>query len=261
MAELLKTSRLTMHFGGLVALDKVDLDVQSGEIVALIGPNGAGKTTFFNCITGIYNPTAGDVMVWRKEKQAKRVNGMKPNHVTELGMARTFQNIRLFPQLTVLENVLIGRHCRLKAGILGAAFRDRRTRNEERQAVDHCYNLLTRFNLAEHVDTLAKNLPYGVQRRLEIVRAMATDPFILLLDEPAAGMNIGETRELNHLITRIRDEEGIAILLIEHDMSLVMSLSDRIFVLDYGRRIAAGTPDEIKKDPRVIKAYLGEDVD
>jgi branched-chain amino acid transport system ATP-binding protein len=261
MAELLKTDKLTMHFGGLVALDKVNFDVQSGEIVALIGPNGAGKTTFFNCITGIYNPTAGDVMVWREGKPPKRVNGMKPNHVTELGMARTFQNIRLFPQLTVLENVLIGRHCRLKAGILGAAFRDSRTRNEERRAVQYCYDLLARFNLAEHVNTLAKNLPYGVQRRLEIVRAMATDPFLLLLDEPAAGMNIGETRELDKLILRIRDEESITILLIEHDMSLVMSLSDRIFVMDYGRLIATGNPDEIKNDPRVIKAYLGEDID
>ena len=249
-----------MHFGGLVALDTVDLDVARGEIVALIGPNGAGKTTFFNCITGIYNPTAGDIMVIPPGREPRRVNGLKPNKVTELGMARTFQNIRLFPTLTVLENVLIGRHCRMQAGILGAAFRDRRTRREEKETVAHCYRLLTRFGLRDHVNDLAKNLPYGAQRRLEIVRAMATDPFLLLLDEPAAGMNIGETRDLEDLIKRIRDEEEISILLIEHDMSLVMSLAEKIYVMDYGRLIARGTPDQIKKDPSVIKAYLGEDV-
>jgi branched-chain amino acid transport system ATP-binding protein len=260
MEALLRTRNLTMQFGGLVALDSVDLDVRPGEIVALIGPNGAGKTTFFNCITGIYLPTAGDVLVYRENKEAKRINGFKPNQVTELGMARTFQNIRLFPELTVLENVMIGRHCRMKAGIVGAALRTRRTREEEKKAVAHSYRLLTRFNLERHVNELAKNLPYGDQRRLEIVRALATEPFLLLLDEPAAGMNIAETKDLIVLINRIRDEEGIAILLIEHDMSLVMSLSDRIFVMDYGRMLCTGIPEQIRSDPQVIKAYLGEDV-
>lgn len=260
MAQLLETKKLTMHFGGLVALDNVDLDVTSGEIAALIGPNGAGKTTFFNCITGIYNPTAGDVLLAPPNGEVKRVNGFKPNKVTELGMARTFQNIRLFPTLTVLENVLIGRHCRLHAGILGAALRDKRTKHEERDAVAYCYNLLARFGLKDYVNELAKNLPYGDQRRLEIVRAMATEPFLLLLDEPAAGMNIAETQDLVELITRIRNEDKIAILLIEHDMSLVMNLSERIFVMDYGRLIAKGTPEEIKNDKRVITAYLGEEL-
>ena len=239
----------------------MDLEVKSGEITALIGPNGAGKTTFFNCITGIYDPTGGNIIVTTKGAKTKRINGFKPNKVTEIGLARTFQNIRLFPELTVLENVMIGRHCRMKAGILGAVFRDKRTRAEERKTVAHSYDLLSRFGLKAHVNELAKNLPYGAQRRLEIVRAMATDPFLLLLDEPAAGMNIAETRELDELITRIRDEEGISILLIEHDMSLVMSLSDRIYVMDYGRMLCCGPPREIKNDSRVIKAYLGEELD
>ena len=260
MEALLKTKNLTMHFGGLVALEGVDLEVMPKQIVALIGPNGAGKTTFFNCITGIYVPTAGDVLLYRENKVAKRINGLKPNHVTELGMARTFQNIRLFPELTVLENVMIGRHCRMKAGIIGAALRTRRTRAEEKQTIDHSYRLLTRFDLERHVNELARNLPYGAQRRLEIVRALATEPFLLLLDEPAAGMNIAETNDLIILINRIRDEEGIAILLIEHDMSLVMSLSDRIFVMDYGRMLCDGAPEQIRNDPRVIKAYLGEEL-
>lgn len=261
MEELLKANRLTMHFGGLVALDHVDLDVKPGEIVALIGPNGAGKTTVFNCITGIYKPTAGDIYAAPAGKKPKRINGYKPNKVTELGMARTFQNIRLFQNLTVLENVMIGRHCRMHAGIPGAVFRDGPTRREEKETIAHCYGLLARFGLEAFVNDDAKNLPYGAQRRLEIVRAMATDPFLLLLDEPAAGMNIRETRELDELITRIRDEEKISILLIEHDMSLVMSLSDRIYVMDYGRLISEGPPHVVKNDPNVIKAYLGEDID
>ena len=238
MEELLKTNKLTMHFGGLVALDEIDLDVKSGEIVALIGPNGAGKTTFFNCITGIYKPTAGDIYTAPQGKKPKRINGFKPNKITEMGMARTFQNIRLFQNLTVLENVMIGRHCRMHAGIIGAVFRDGMTRREEKETIAHCYYLLARFGLEDFVNEDAKNLPYGAQRRLEIVRAMATDPFLLLLDEPAAGMNIRETKELDELITMIRDEERISILLIEHDMSLVMSLSDRIYVVDYGRLIS-----------------------
>jgi branched-chain amino acid transport system ATP-binding protein len=249
-----------MDFGGLRALDKLDLDVRQGEIVALIGPNGAGKTTFFNCITGIYNPTYGDIYICPQRGGKQQINGLKPNKVTERGMARTFQNIRLFANMTVLENVMIGRHCRMHAGILGAVLRGRATRSEEAKVVRESYTILEKIGLTQYVNELAKNLPYGAQRRLEIARAMATEPFLLLLDEPAAGMNPQETSELDELIVKIRDTEKISILLIEHDMKLVMSLSDRIFVMDYGKKIAQGTPEEIKNDPAVIKAYLGEDL-
>ena len=261
MAPLLEVRKLTMDFGGLRALDNITLEVREGEIVALIGPNGAGKTTFFNCITGIYNPSGGDIFILPPGKKQERINGLKPNHVTVKGMARTFQNIRLFPDMTVLENVMIGRHCRTTSGIVGAIFRGRSTVREERDIVERSYNLLEKVSLANFVNELAKNLPYGAQRRLEIARAMATEPFLLLLDEPAAGMNPQETRELDELITRIRDEENISILLIEHDMKLVMSLSDRIIVMDYGKKIAEGIPEEIKNNPVVIKAYLGEEID
>jgi len=262
METILDVKQLTMDFGGLRALDHVDLDVRRGEIVALIGPNGAGKTTFFNCVTGIYAPTSGDILIapeggGRKE----RINGLKPNRVTEKGMARTFQNIRLFQNMTVLENVMIGRHCRTRTGIAGAVFRPPGTRREEQESVNVGYEILTKIGLAGYVNEFAKNLPYGAQRRLEIARAMATDPFLILLDEPAAGMNPRETHELDELILKIRDEEKISLLLIEHDMKLVMSLSDRIFVMDYGRKIAQGTPAEIKNNPVVVKAYLGEDID
>jgi branched-chain amino acid transport system ATP-binding protein len=258
---LLDVSDLTMDFGGLRALNSVDLTVASGEIVALIGPNGAGKTTFFNCITGIYNPTNGDIHISRDGEHRRRINGMKPNKVTEQGMARTFQNIRLFPSMTVLENVIVGRHCRTHAGILGAIMRDKTTRKEEQDTVDRSYELLKKVGLQQVADELAMNLPYGAQRRLEIARAMATDPFLLLLDEPAAGMNPHETSQLGELVLRIRDREKIAVLLIEHDMKVVMSLSDRIYVVEYGQGIATGTPDEVSKNPNVIKAYLGEEHD
>jgi len=262
MESILDVKQLTMDFGGLRALDHLDLTVARDEIVALIGPNGAGKTTFFNCITGIYNPTGGDVLISPPGKMSgQRINGIKPNHVTERGMARTFQNIRLFQNMTVLENVMIGRHCRCKSGIAGAIFRPPSTRREEKQIVEDSYEVLEKIGLTQFVNELAKNLPYGAQRRLEIARALATDPFLLLLDEPAAGMNPQETLELDELIVRIRDQEKVSILLIEHDMKLVMSLSDRIYVMDYGKRIAEGTPEEIKNNPVVIKAYLGEDID
>ncbi len=261
MNAILDVKQLTMDFGGLRALDHVDLEINEGEIVALIGPNGAGKTTFFNCITGIYNPTQGDVVITPRDKASVRINGLKPNTVAELGMARTFQNIRLFQNMTVLENVMIGRHCRMHAGIFGAFFRTSATRNEERQVIKDSYAVLEKLHLGKYVNEMASNLPYGAQRRLEIARAMATDPFLLLLDEPAAGMNPQETKELDDLIIKIRNEEKISILLIEHDMKLVMSLSDRIFVVDYGKKIAQGTPEEIKNNPLVIKAYLGEEFD
>jgi len=260
MEPILDVQDLTMDFGGIRALDHLSLKIKSGEIVALIGPNGAGKTTFFNCITGIYKPTKGDILLNRPGKKVKKLNGLKPNKVTEQGLARTFQNIRLFPNMTVLENVMIGRHCRTKSKILGAIFRDPKTRREEREIVDYSFAILSKIGLEDQADEYAKNLPYGAQRRLEIARALATDPLILLLDEPAAGMNPQETLELDELITRIRDE-GLAILLIEHDMKLVMNISDQIFVVDYGKKIAEGTPEEVGQNPDVIKAYLGEDLD
>lgn len=258
---ILKVEGLTKNFGGLRALDHLDLDVYQSEIVALIGPNGAGKTTFFNCITGMYASTAGNMLISPPGGKPVKLNGLKPNHVTEKGLARTFQNIRLFPGMTVLENVMIGRHCRISSGVTGAIFRPKSTVREEKQVVADSYAILEKIGLSKFVNEFAKNLPYGAQRRLEIARALATEPFILLLDEPAAGMNHQETKELDELIVRIRDSEGISILLIEHDMKLVMSISDRIFVMDYGKKIAQGTPDEIKNNPTVIKAYLGADVD
>lgn len=259
--QILKVSGLTMDFGGIRALNHLDLDVCSGEIVALIGPNGAGKTTFFNCVTGIYVPTAGDVLLTAREGgKTLRLNGLKPNTVTEKGLARTFQNIRLFSKMTVLENVMIGRHCRTKAFIFGAIFRTPSTRREERDIAEKSYMLLEKVGLADQANEFAQNLSYGAQRRLEIARALATEPVLLLLDEPAAGMNPQETRELVDLIREI-SADGQAILLIEHDMKLVMSLSDRIFVMDYGKKIAEGSPEEIRANPAVIKAYLGEEVD
>jgi branched-chain amino acid transport system ATP-binding protein len=257
---ILDVTGMSMYFGGIRAVDQVDLDIRPGEIVALIGPNGAGKTTFFNCLTGIYNPTAGDIMLNPPEKKPMRLNGLKPNKVTEKGMARTFQNIRLFQNMTVLENVMIGRHCRTSSFIAGAIFRTKHNRREEREIVERSYQILKKVGLADNVNDHAKNLSYGQQRRLEIGRALATDPFLLLLDEPAAGMNPQETNELDELITQIRND-GLSILLIEHDMKLVMSISDRIFVMDYGKKIAQGTPEEVRANPAVIKAYLGEDID
>jgi len=257
---ILNVKKLGMNFGGIRALDDVDLEVREREIVALIGPNGAGKTTFFNCVTGIYPPTDGDILIAPPGKRSERINGLKPNVVTRRGLARTFQNIRLFPNMTVLENVMIGRHCRTKTGIVGAVLRGSGTRQEEKRIVYDSYGILENIGLGQYVNEFAKNLPYGAQRRLEIARALATEPFLLLLDEPAAGMNPQETMELDELITRIRSEENVSILLIEHDMKLVMSLSERIYVVDYGRKIAEGTPEEIKNNPLVIKAYLGDDI-
>jgi branched-chain amino acid transport system ATP-binding protein len=260
MGVVLTVDKVSMDFGGLRAVDRFELEIHEKEIVALIGPNGAGKTTLFNCLTGVYVPTEGNILIQPPGGREERINGEKTHRITEKGLARTFQNIRLFNNMTVLENVMIGRHKHLKAGVLGAIFRDNKTREEEEQVIHDSYEILKKIGLQTYVNELAKNLPYGAQRRLEIARAMATEPFLLLLDEPAAGMNPQETRALDDLIVRIRDTEGITIFLIEHDMSLVMRLSERIYVMDYGKLIATGPPEEIKTDSKVITAYLGEDV-
>ena len=260
MKPILEVKNLTMNFGGLRAIDSLDLFINKGEIVALIGPNGAGKTTFFNCITGIYKPTDGDINITRNDK-TERINGLKPNIVTQKGLARTFQNIRLFSSMSVLENVMIGCHPVTKTGVLGAILRGKSTKTEETFIAEKSYSILEKIGLEMYVNELAVNLPYGAQRRLEIARATATDPFLLLLDEPAAGMNPNETRRLHDLILKIRDEESISILLIEHDMKLVMSLSERIYVVDYGKKIGEGLPEDIRNNPVVIKAYLGDEVE
>lgn len=257
---VLEVRDLIMDFGGLRAVDTISFGIDTNEIVALIGPNGAGKTTVFNCITGQYKPTSGHVEVsTERSRGVKRTNGMKPNRITALGFARTFQNIRLFQNMSVLENVMLGRHCRMKAGVIGALFRGPSTKAEEKQVVHDSYEVLKEIGIEQWVNELAKNLPYGAQRRLEIARALATDPAALLLDEPAAGMNPLETQQLDDLILKIRDSRNIAVFLIEHDMNLVMRLSERILVMDYGKLIARGSPEEIKANPVVIKAYLGEE--
>jgi len=257
--EVLIIRNLTMTFGGLKALDNINLEVRKGEIVGLIGPNGAGKTTIFNCITGVYKPVDGDIFLHPPVGKARRLNGMAVHKIARLGVARTFQNIRLFSHMTVLENVMVGRHSRGQSGVIGAILRDRKTKEEEEAIVRQSYAILEKVGLNAMVNELAKNLPYGDQRRLEIARALATDPFLLLLDEPAAGMNPMETMGLANLIRGLRDEGNLTILLIEHDMRLVMNLCDRIYVLDYGEKIAEGTPEEVRTNPQVIRAYLGEE--
>lgn len=259
MSNLLEVKELTMDFGGLRAVDSASISVSKGEIVALIGPNGAGKTTFFNCITGLYKPTSGKIFISPPGRDSEKIDKLKPHMITEKGIARTFQNIRLFQNMTVLENVMVGKHHLLRAGVIGAIIRDRKTRDEEDRIVYESLMILEKVGLVKYTNELAKNLPYGEQRKLEIARALATEPFIMLLDEPAAGMNPHETKELDNLIIWLRDNEKITILLIEHDMSLVMRISERIYVMDYGKIIAEGSPEQIKNNPLVIKAYLGEE--
>ena len=259
MNNVLEINDLSMVFGGLRAVDHVNVDIREGEIAALIGPNGAGKTTLFNCITGVYKPTEGDIYIKAPGTGSReKISGRKPHIINRKGLARTFQNIRLFSNMTVLENVMIGRHQNLKADVFNAVFRDPKTKREEEQVIQDSFDILKKIKLERYANDLAKNLPYGAQRRLEIARALATEPFLLLLDEPAAGMNPLETKELESTINFIRKNENITILLIEHDMSLVMNISERIYVLDYGSLIAEGAPEEIKNNRDVIKAYLGE---
>ncbi len=260
-SPILEVSALSKNFGGLRALNEVDMHIMPGEIVALIGPNGAGKTTFFNCVTGIYVPTEGKVFAGRQGEAHKQLNGVSPHHITQFGIARTFQNIRLFGTMTVLENVMVARHSRTNTGVLGAIMQNPASRIESQETVDKAYALLEEVGLQDHWNDEALNLPYGAQRRLEIARALATDPFLLFLDEPAAGMNPQETLELKELVIRLRDKFKLSILLIEHDMGMVMSLSDRIYVMEYGSRIAEGTPEQIRNNPQVIRAYLGESDD
>jgi branched-chain amino acid transport system ATP-binding protein len=254
---LLEARGLCVDFGGLRALHEVDLQVLDGEIAALIGPNGAGKTTLFNCLTGLALPTAGELHLLPRGAGRRRLDGLAANRITALGLARTFQNIRLFPAMTALENVLVGRHVRTRAGLFGAVLRGPGTRAEERESAAAARSLLAKVGLGTVANELAVSLPYGFQRRLEIARALATQPLLLLLDEPAAGMNPRETADLDELIRRLRDEDGVTILLIEHDMRLVMGLAERIVVLDSGRVIACGTPAEVRADPEVVRAYLG----
>ena len=254
MSSLLELEGVTKRFGGLVAVGDLTLMINTGELVGLIGPNGAGKTTAFNLLTGVYAPTEGKILF-----DGKLVNGHKPYRVTAMGMARTFQNIRLFKGLTALDNVKIASHLQTKSGLMASVVRTRMLLANDARLDGIAREMLEKLDLAEYADMPAASLPYGLQRRLEIARGLATRPKLLLLDEPAAGMNPQEKASLMALIRKIRDDFQLTILLIEHDMKLVMGICERIYVLDYGRIIAEGSPEEIRRNPKVIAAYLGED--
>lgn len=255
MISMLKVSGLTMQFGGLVAVDNVDLEVRKGEIVSIIGPNGAGKTTVFNMLTGVYTPTSGEIRF-----EDTSIVGKNPQDIVKAGIARTFQNLRLFKQMRVIENVLVGVHIHVKYRFIDMMFRTPRFRRGEQEAAQRAVDILESIDLAGHLHDYASSLPYGEQRKLEIARAIATGAKLLLLDEPAAGMNDAETQELLAFIEKLR-ASGLTILLIEHDMNLVMNISDRVYVLDHGKLISKGRPEEVAKDPVVIEAYLGRSED